>query len=41
MAEVLVPLSMALITEYNEEQLGIAAPKNEADDKQAGEKDDE
>ena len=41
MAEVLVPLSMALITDYNEEQLGIDAPKNKADDKQAGEKDDE
>jgi Fe-S-cluster containining protein len=29
MAEVLVPLSMALITDYNDEQLGVGLPDNE------------
>jgi Fe-S-cluster containining protein len=40
MADVLVPLSMALLTDYDEEYLGIGTPASEEKDRHKGEKDD-
>jgi Fe-S-cluster containining protein len=36
MSEILVPLSMALITDYNEEYMGITPEKNKDDNDQSG-----
>jgi len=36
MSEILVPLSMALITDYNEEYMGISPEKNKDDNDQSG-----
>jgi hypothetical protein len=36
MAEVLVPLSMALITDYNEAYMGISSENNEEETNQSG-----